>query len=98
MLRGELQDFDIQEGYLVLVPVDPAVVPKTKTNHVLASLNTENDQGLGKAVLSLYKFVRDKYLTITRQEVCDYNLGEPDYQLVKESNTASTHPLSPTTL
>jgi hypothetical protein len=67
--------------------------PKTQTNHVLVSLNTENDQGLGKAIMSLYKFVCNKYLTIPRKEVCAYILGEPDYQLGKDSNTASTHAL-----
>ena len=93
MLRDELRDFETQEGYLILVPVDQAVVPKTKTNHVLASLNTENDQGLGKAIMSLPKYAHDNYLNIPRKEVCAYTLGEPDYQLVKDSNTASTHPL-----
>ena len=67
--------------------------PKTPTNHVLVSLNTENDQGLGKAIMSLHKFVCNIYLTIPRKEVCAYTLGELDYQLVKDSNTASTHPL-----
>ena len=82
--KNKLQDFEIQDSYLVFVPLDLAVIPKSETTKVLENLYMENDQGLGKAILSLYKFVRQNYLNITRKEVRAFILGEPDYQLVKD--------------
>ena len=66
--KNKLQDLQIQDDYLVLIPLDLAVLPKTETNQVLARRYVENDQVLGKAILGWYKFVRDEYLTITRKE------------------------------
>ena len=59
---------------------------KSETTKVLENLYMENDQGLGKAILSLYKFVRQNYLNITRKEVTDFLRKQGNYSVTRPYN------------
>jgi hypothetical protein len=79
------KDFIIKDGSkLVFKPLDLVVVPKSEASNVLQKVYTKDDAGLGKAILTLYRYVREKYINITRKQVKDFIKGQTNYQLTKD--------------
>ena len=80
------KDFNVNENdELVFTPLGLIVVPKAEANAVLKNIYAgDKNAGLGKAILALYMYVRDRYVNITRAQVRQFIMGQTNYQLTKD--------------
>jgi transposase InsO family protein len=79
------KDFSInKEEYLVFKPLKLIVIPKHETAETLKRVYKKDDSGIGKAVQTLYQFVRENYMNITRRQVQEFVKKQTNYQLTKD--------------
>ena len=61
------KDFVIKDGSkLVFKPLDLTVIPKNEAKNILQRVYKKDDAGLGKAILTLYRYVRENILIYRR--------------------------------
>ena len=88
------KDFVIKDGSkLVFKPLDLTVIPKNEAKNILQRVYKKDDAGLGKAILTLYRYVREKYINIARKQVEDFIKGQTNYQLTKDFSHRINKPI-----
>lgn len=88
------KDFVIKDGSkLVFKPLNLLVVPKSDAERTLERIYKKDDAGLGKAINTLYKFVRENYMNITRKQVEEFVKGQTNYQLTKDFSHRINKPI-----
>lgn len=71
------------DNQLKFKPLNLLVLPKSKINDDLDEIY-EKDDSLGKAIVSLYKYVRRHFINITRADIRTNLQGQTNYQLTKD--------------
>jgi hypothetical protein len=83
----------VDDDGLVFIPLGLKVIPKSKTQEVLEELYTNEDVGIGKGIVALYKFVRRHYINITRKDVASFIQNQTNYQLTKAVENRVNKPI-----
>ena len=81
LYQKQASQYNVVDDVLVFIPLGLKVIPKSKTREVLEELYTNEDAGIGKGIVALYKFVRRHYINLTRADVASFIQNQTNYQL-----------------
>ena len=87
MYQKKAKQYKVDPGdddALIFIPLNLKVIPKSKTQDVLKDSYTNDDAGIGKGIVALYKYVRRHYMNITRKEVALFIKNQTNYQLTRD--------------
>ena len=83
--------YNVDGDYLVFIPLNLKVIPKSKTQEVQDEIYA--DAGIGKGVVALYKYVRRHYMNITWKEVASFIQNQTNYQLTRDTRHRVNKPI-----
>ena len=90
---SDVDYFYLKDDRLYLKTWDLEVISKDKISQVLKYEYDFEDQGLGTSIVKFYKFIREKYLGITRNDIKVFLNEQGDYQIVKAFKSLSNIPV-----
>jgi hypothetical protein len=86
--------FKTVNGNLVYAPLNLRYVLQPNINEVLEGIYGDQTLSLGRGVESFYKYVRSRYIGITRREVSDFLKSKKTFNLTRPKKSNSKYSLA----
>ncbi len=87
------KDFSLNtDKEIIYTPLDFIVVKPSEIDNILAE-EYKNDNALGKGITLFYKYITQRYIGITRENVKQFLINQPNYQLTLRKQRIISKPI-----